>query len=212
MLFSIITSGGCTNNTQNMATNLEQVTYAAETRQNDVVVNNPQIMQNNASVNSASVNSASVAYRKNLSTFVTTFNEGSVGRKNNITIAAKSINGVIIPPGEIFSFNDTVGPTTRQNGFSLAKVFHKGKELKGYGGGVCQVSSTLYNSAEAAGMEIIERHPHSKRVYYVPENRDAATSYGKVDFKFKNILTTPVIISTSVKDGKLTVNLDSISA
>jgi vancomycin resistance protein YoaR len=86
-------------------------------------------------------------------------------------------------------------------------VFNQGKESKGYGGGVCQVSSTLFNTAEKAGLEIVERHRHSKRVYYVPKGKDAATSYGGVDFKFKNTLAYPIKINARADDEKVTVSV-----
>ncbi|MDR2903566.1 MAG: VanW family protein [Clostridiales bacterium] len=145
-----------------------------------------------------------------IASFTTEFTAYETGRNANIALAAKALNGVYLKPGDIFSFNDTIGPTTEANGFKLAKIFIDGEESEGYGGGVCQVSSTLFNTAELAGMEILERHPHTKRVYYVEEGRDAATSYGKIDFKFKNTAAVPVRISTLVKETFVTINLDAL--
>ena len=133
----------------------------------------------------------------------TEFDSGQKGRTNNLRLAAEKINGIIIMPGEIFSFNGSVGPTAKQNGFMKANVFSKGRLIKNYGGGVCQVSSTLYNACLEGGLEIVERHPHSGRVNYVPKNRDAATSYGGIDFKFKNNYNSPVAVNASVEGGSL---------
>ena len=109
-------------------------------------------------------------------------------RQNNITITCSQLNGKIINPGEIFSFCDTVGKATPEKGYQKADVFDKnGNTIKGYGGGNCQISSTLYNAVLALpSLTVIERHEHSKEVYYVPLGKDAAVAYGSIDFKFRN--------------------------
>ncbi len=127
-----------------------------------------------------------------LSKFSTSFHKATKGRAHNINRAASLINGAVVMPEQVFSFNEAVGPTTKKNGYKLGKIFIKGKEDYGYGGGVCQVSSTLYNAVEKAGFEIVERHPHSAKVTYVPDDRDAATSYGQIDFKFLNNMPFPI--------------------
>lgn len=143
--------------------------------------------------------------------FSTQYNEKNKNRANNIQLAASAIDGVIIQPGEVFSFNDEVGPTTRENGYKLATVFFNKEETKGYGGGVCQVSSTLFNAAEMAGMEIIERHTHSLDVAYVEKGRDATTSRkGKLDLKFQNIQSYPVVIRAYTQEGNLTIELSPL--
>ena len=91
-----------------------------------------------------------------LAEFTTEITKGDSSRQTNIGKAAENINNTVIKPGEVFSFNDTVGPTGRSYGFRLARIFIRGRDAKGYGGGVCQVSSTLYQAAEEAGLEIIE--------------------------------------------------------
>ena len=140
----------------------------------------------------------------------TDYNEKVKNRTINLEIATKTINGVVLRPGEVFSFNETIGKTTWAKGYRPAKIFVKGKEEQGMGGGICQVSSTLYNAADFGGMEIVERHPHSKDVGYVKEGRDAATSYGGVDLKFKNVLPHPVKIVATAAGGKLTVSLEAV--
>ena len=144
-----------------------------------------------------------------LGTFSTSFKPGEKGRDTNIQLASDSINQSVVHPGEEFSFNRTVGPTTEKNGYKLAMIYVNGKKDEGYGGGVCQVSSTLYNAAANAGMTITERHDHSLPVTYVESGKEAATSYGVKDFKFINKLPHPVTIQSHVADGKITVSICS---
>lgn len=144
------------------------------------------------------------------SSFTTDYNAKIKNRTHNLVLATKSIHDVVIQPTDTFSFNETLGPITKDRGYKSAKIFIKGKELEGIGGGVCQVSSTLYNAADKAGLEIVERHPHSKRVHYVEKNRDAATSYGGIDLKIKNNMQYPVKIIAKADNGKLTVSLERI--
>jgi len=143
-------------------------------------------------------------------TLTTDYNAQIKNRTINLEIATRTINGVVLQPGETFSFNETIGKTTWAKGYRPAKIFVKGKEEQGMGGGICQVSSTLYNAADFGGMEIVERHPHSKDVGYVKEGRDAATSYGGVDLKFKNVLPHPVKIVATATGGKLTISLEAV--
>ena len=144
-----------------------------------------------------------------LGEYTTKFSSAPKGRNENISHAAKSLKGVVIQPGEVFSYNKTLGPTNKENGYKRARIFVRGKKAYGYGGGVCQVSSTLFNAAESAGMEIVERHNHSLPVEYVPRGKDAATSYGSVDLKFKNSLSHPVKIDTAVTENSVTCKIIS---
>lgn len=107
-------------------------------------------------------------------------------RVDNIKLASKKINGYKVKPGAIFSFNDVVGKRDAENGFKVATIIVKGEYDEDMGGGVCQLSSTLYNAADKAKLEVLERHAHSRAVSYLPEGRDAAVSYGYLDLKFKN--------------------------
>lgn len=89
--------------------------------------------------------------------------------------------------GATFSFNEVVGPTSSDKGYQKGKIFTSdGEVTEEYGGGICQVSSTLFNAVEPCNVEIVERNTHSKKVYYVPEGKDATISYDSLDFKFKN--------------------------
>jgi len=154
--------------------------------------------------------STTAVYAKPLATFSTNFNASNEARANNIKISSNSVNGTILEPGEIFSFNKAVGPTIESRGYQAAVIFVDGQEKKGFGGGVCQTSSTIYNAAQMAGLEITERHPHSKKVHYVGDNQDAATSYGVIDLKFKNTKNFPVKINSYVKGDGVHVEIVSL--
>ena len=139
--------------------------------------------------------------------FSTSFKDGNKNRAHNIAQAAAAINGTVLQPGDRFSFNDAVGPTTKARGYKKARIFVRGKDAEGYGGGVCQVSSTLFNAAEAAGLAVLERHPHSKKVSYVEEGRDAATSFGGIDLRLENTQPFAVRIEAAVDKEAETVTI-----
>lgn len=164
-------------------------------------------VKNNEVKKNTSQSSPTKNNNKQLSDFTTYFNTSNTPRVNNIKIAGNAINDVIINSGEIFSYNETIGPTTKEKGYKKANVVSKGKEIKGYGGGVCQVSTTLFNAADKAGLEILERHSHSHAVEYVKKDRDAATSYGYIDMKFKNSKEYPIIIKCNVNKGSINVSI-----
>ena len=140
--------------------------------------------------------------------YETKFSLNAKARNVNIALAAKLIDNKVVRPGETFSYNETVGPTTKANGFRRAQIYVKGRKEYGYGGGVCQVSSTLFNAVDEAGLKVVERHDHSLPVDYVPKGRDAATSHGGIDFKFVNNLDKPIRIDSYVdKTGIVGVRL-----
>ena len=147
------------------------------------------------------------AQSKPIAEFSTKFNLANLPRVNNIKLASIALDQYIVQPGETFSFNEVVGPTTEDRGYQISKIIVKGKESKGYGGGVCQVSSTLFNAAQMAGLEIIERHPHSKEVPYVGKGKDAATSYGGADLKFVNTFDLPLKINTYIYENTINVHI-----
>jgi len=158
-----------------------------------------------ASPSAASVNPGTAGLE--LASHKTEFDPKDEGRANNITRASASINGKVVQPGETFSYNETVGPTIERRGYKEGVIFVEGEKKKGFGGGVCQVSTTLSIAADKAGMTIIERHDHSLPVSYAKEGEEAATSYGGLDFKFKNELDFPVVIHSSVEGGSVTVKM-----
>lgn len=140
-------------------------------------------------------------------TFTTHFPARQADRNNNIRTASGKINGTILMPGEVFSFNTTVGKRTIDNGFREAGVYKNGRHDRGVGGGICQVSTTLYNCALLSNMQIVERRNHSLPVAYVPLGRDATVDFGSIDFRFKNIYSTPIAISAEFVPGSLTFRL-----
>ena len=145
-----------------------------------------------------------------LATYETTYNPEQKNRSHNITRAAASINGAIVNPGETFSYNETVGPTGKRRGYKKDIIYVKGEKKKGYGGGVCQVSTTLFNAAEQAEMTILERHDHSRPVAYAKPGKEAATSYGGIDFKFKNEKPYPIIIDSVASNGTIKIKINSM--
>jgi len=144
---------------------------------------------------------------KSISRYVTYFNNSNKERTHNIRLAANAINGHVIFPGETFSFNKVVGKRTKAKGYLKAPVIVRGELSEGIGGGICQVSSTLFNAVDKASVQIVERYSHSRRVPYVPPNRDATVSWYGPDFKFKNPHNQPLLIRARVIGGQLFVNV-----
>lgn len=132
-----------------------------------------------------------------MSSYTTYFNAEDRGRCENIAIAAALIDGVAIQPYGEFSFNKTVGRRTQEAGFQQAKIIVEGEYVLGVGGGVCQVSTTLYNAALKSGLHILEYHPHSLRVGYVAPSRDAMVST-ECDLQLYNPHSFPVYLSAEV--------------
>lgn len=128
-------------------------------------------------------------------------------RTYNIKLGAKKINGYKLNPGDTFSFNDVVGKRSAETGFRTAAILVNGEYEEGFGGGVCQLSTTIFNAADKAGLQILERHDHSKTVGYVPKGRDAAVNYGSLDLKFKNTKKYPVEIKASVDDKRVHISI-----
>ncbi len=146
-------------------------------------------------------------YTDLLAEYETKFNEQQLNRSQNIKIATTKINGTVVLPGEIFSYNDTVGYRTETDGFKLAPMYIGGKLVDGIGGGVCQVSSTLYNAVLCANLEVIERKSHQFLPAYIEVGRDATVADGYIDFKFKNTRKYPIKIICSAQNGVVKVKI-----
>ncbi|REJ11168.1 VanW family protein [Halobacillus trueperi] len=146
---------------------------------------------------------------KQIGQYVTYFNKNNKERSHNIRLAAEALDSHVVFPGEVFSFNKVVGKRTVEKGYKKAPVIVKGEVTEGIGGGICQLSSTLFNSVDLAGVEIMERYSHSKRVPYVPEGRDATVSWYGPDFTFKNQYNQPLLIRSKVVGGKMIVTVYS---
>lgn len=142
-----------------------------------------------------------------LSSFSTWYNSGEIDRTHNLVMAASAINGQVIKPGEVFSFNQTVGARSFETGYRDAMVIVSGRFEPGVGGGICQVSSTLYNSVLKADLEIVERHNHGLSVVYVPVGLDATVAWGIQDFRFKNNTDHPIYIRTATGSGQITATI-----
>ncbi|MCM3116781.1 VanW family protein [Neobacillus sp. MER 74] len=142
-----------------------------------------------------------------VASYTTHFNSGTVGRTKNIKLSAEAINNVILGTNDSFSYNTTVGPSDAEHGYQKAPEINYGKLVEGYGGGICQTSSTLYNAIDQLAVQYIEKHHHSLTVGYVPKGRDATVSYGGKDFRFKNTTGVPLILKATVNGGSLTVEV-----
>lgn len=132
---------------------------------------------------------------------------GSQNRLKNIKLATESINNHLLYSDQVFSFNQVVGPRTKEQGYKEGPVLYNGAGGSGIGGGICQVSSTLYNAVQEADLQIIERYPHSSPVRYVPEGQDAAVAWNLLDFKFHNQYSYPLIIKGSVHGRQLVIKI-----
>ena len=139
--------------------------------------------------------------------FSTDYSKSSAERKHNILLAAKSLDKTFLDVNGEFSFNRAVGARTEKRGYKTAKIIVDGEFVEGMGGGVCQVSTTLYNAAIRAGLKITEFHAHSLSVSYVEPSMDAMVSFGSADLRFKNLTHNPVIIRTFADGNTLTVKV-----
>jgi vancomycin resistance protein YoaR len=144
-----------------------------------------------------------------ISSFSTNFSTSIANRINNIELATKAINGTILMPGETFSFNEIVGERTKERGYKEAGVIIGDKVESGLGGGICQVSSTLYNAMLTANLKAEERRNHTLPLGYVGKGLDATVDWGNIDFQFKNTLNTPIFIEGYTKNKNVYFNIYS---
>ena len=140
-----------------------------------------------------------------LSQFSTSFTSSGYNRSNNIILSSAKLNGLVLMPGEEFSYNQAVGQRTRAAGFREAGAYSNGKVVQEVGGGICQVSSTLYNAVLYANLEIVERTNHYFNPGYVKAGLDATVSWGGPDFRFRNNRNYPIRIVTDTSGKKLKV-------
>lgn len=147
-----------------------------------------------------------------ISSFSTDFSASPEGRITNIEIATNALNGILLLPGDIFSFNKIIGNTTAEKGYREAPIVINNKLEQGLGGGLCQVSTTLYNAVTMANIKPLERTNHSIPPAYIEPGFDATVSYKEIDYKFKNTLTYPIYIEGYTANGKLIFNIHSNSS
>ncbi len=145
------------------------------------------------------------AFPDKLSQFSTSFTSSNSNRSTNIRLASSKLNGLVLMPGETFSFNTSVGKRTAAAGFKEAPAYLNGETIMDYGGGICQVSSTLYNAVLYANLEIVERYNHGYQPSYVKSGLDATVSWGGPDFKFKNNRNYPIKLMTDTSSKILKV-------
>ncbi len=145
------------------------------------------------------------AFPDQLATFRTNYDGGDKDRTTNLQLACNKINGKVVMPNETFSYNKTLGARTAAAGYKNAKVYEAGQVVDGIGGGICQISTTLYNAVLRANLEIVERRNHQFVTSYVEAGMDATVVYGMTDFKFKNTRKYPVKIIASAKNGVSTI-------
>ena len=139
-------------------------------------------------------------------TCTTGFSTSSSNRINNIEVAAGHLNNLVVMPGQEISVSDTIKPRTTANGYKSAGAYLNGRTVPAIGGGICQVSSTVYNAVKNAGLTVLERHPHSMPVHYLPLGLDAAISAGSKDLRFRNDYSAPVILQAYTEGKNLIVN------
>ena len=144
-----------------------------------------------------------------ISSVTTNFINSNANRSENIRVAAAAINGKIVMPGEIFSFNDVVGDRTAERGFKTGKEIIGDKVVDGIGGGVCQVSTTLYNAILRTNITSVERYQHSLKSSYIGAGLDATVAYGLLDYRFKNTYSYPIYLESSVWNKNVTFSIYS---
>ncbi|MCZ7662021.1 MAG: VanW family protein [Thermoleophilia bacterium] len=145
--------------------------------------------------------------RHEIASFTTYFSPANQARVHNIQQVAAILDGTIVRPGQTFSFNQTVGPRTKAAGFDEAPVIRDGALTPGVGGGICQVSTTLFNAVFFAGLPVVERKPHSFYIDHYPVGRDATVSYGTTDLKFRNDSGEMLLVTVRADERSVTVSL-----
>lgn len=195
ILSTLIVLTGCTKNNSDLEYSTENINYVEKQEHISSVNNNENDDLNDSS-------------EEFLSTFSTTIHDKASGRMTNLQLASSKLTGVIVKSGQNFSFNNLIGPYNEERGFEKAKIFSStGEVLEEYGGGICQISTTLYNALLPLNVEILERHTHSKKVQYIEEGKDATLSYGYLDFKFKNTLPYDIEFICQTTDNEVIVKI-----
>lgn len=149
---------------------------------------------------------------KTLSDFSTKLPKDTKARYSNIDLACETLNNTVVKSGEIFSLWNTLGCPTKEKGYKKAKAFTSGGKIKySYGGGICQVSTTIYNALlKIDGIKILERHEHSRDVAYIKDGKDASVSYKSADLRFKNNLDYDIRLKADVKNNKVIIEIEKV--
>ena len=150
------------------------------------------------------------AFPDKLGTFTTRYDERDTDRTTNLKIACQKLNNQVVLAGATFSYNSTLGERTIAAGYKNAKIYSNGQVVDGLGGGICQISSTLYNAVVDANLETVERRNHQFVTSYVPAGKDATVVYGMTDYKFKNTRKYPIKIVATAQNGIATISIYGI--
>lgn len=205
VLFFMFGNNGTQNNNieDNTANNVARL--AAE---GNILGNNENLDEVNNRIENIVSEAHNHIREEEVASYSTNLSGSSEGRLTNVRITCEKLNGTIVSVGDTFSFCDIVGECTSEKGYQEAPVIINGETVQALGGGNCQVSSTLYNAVLAVtDLEVIERHEHGKQVHYVPEGKDAAVSYGSVDFKFKNNTPNDIKLYFSTDDETISATI-----
>ncbi|MCR8842254.1 VanW family protein [Paenibacillus sp. SC116] len=167
---------------------------------------NAVALQTKKQANSKS-KSATVAQAKVIASFSTKIAPGHAGRTHNIKSSTKALNNIVLQPGESLNYSEIVQKTKKSYGLKKAPVIVNGKFVEGYGGGICQTSSTLYNAALLSGLEIVERRSHSLPVGYVGLGRDATYADNSIEFTIRNHTEADITIQTNTDNSKITISI-----
>lgn len=185
--------------------NIPSSNYVAEkaSTNNEVSsVTDTNIIDSNNSINTSEL----------ISDYSTKLPKDTKARYSNIELACDTLNDSIVKSGDTFSLWNTLGCPTKEKGYQKAKAFTSdGKVIKSYGGGICQVSTTIYNAIlDIDGIEVTERHEHSRDVVYIKDGKDAAVSYKSADLKFKNNLDYDIKIKANIENNKVVIKIEKI--
>ena len=144
-----------------------------------------------------------VKFDQVLGYFETRYTQGGKGKERtyNLRLAASRLDGAVVMPGQVFDFNGTVGPRDEAHGYRVATVIAEGELVDGLGGGTCQISGTLHGAAFFAGLDIVERYPHSRPSYYIKLGLDATVVYPTINFRFRNPFDHPIVLHETVAGG-----------
>lgn len=177
--------------------------------------NNTKVQNDNpVKIKSIKIDKEYISKKKNLqliATSETPLYEQNTTRRDNIELASNAINNIILAPNQEFSFNEIVGERTTKKGYKEAPILIRTEngtqKGMGVGGGICQVASTIYKTAKNAELEILERHPHSKKVFYTNIGDDATVAYPSTDLRFKNNRKNEIVIKVELEKDKLRVDI-----
>ena len=174
----------------------------------NVLGNNEKLNEVNNKVENILTNSSQPPKEEEIASYSTKLSGSTENRLTNIRITCKKLNGITVNNNDTFSFCKSTGPSTAEEGYKEATVFLNGKKVQALGGGNCQISSTLYNAVlTVPDFKVVERHEHGRDVSYVPDGKDAAVSYGSIDFKFKNNTGNNIKLYFSTDDVTLSVRI-----